>query len=68
MGEGYGVQSILSGSSSLKPASTLNEPPTGPKWSFELYPINWSELRNDRGALWENYIVNECLKQQRHTG
>lgn len=38
------VKIILSGSSSLDLASSFNEPLTGRKWSYELYPLSWGEL------------------------
>ena len=38
------VKVLLSGSSSLNLASSLNEPLTGRKWSFELYALSWSEI------------------------
>ena len=38
------IKVILSGSSSLNLASTLNEPLTGRKWSFELFPLSWNEI------------------------
>ncbi len=38
------VKVILSGSSALNLASTLNEPLTGRKWSFELFPLSWGEI------------------------
>jgi predicted AAA+ superfamily ATPase len=40
----FSVQPILSGSSSLNLASSINEPLTGRKWSYELYPLTWTEL------------------------
>ena len=58
--EGYGVQPILSGSSSLNLASTLNEPLTGRKWSFELFPITWQELTAYSG----NYNALTQLEQR----
>ena len=42
--EALGVQPILSGSSTLDLASSVNEPLTGRKWSYELYPLTWAEL------------------------
>ncbi|MEO0732441.1 MAG: ATP-binding protein [Bacteroidota bacterium] len=38
------VKVIVTGSSSLDLASSINEPLTGRKWSFDLYPISWGEL------------------------
>ena len=37
------VQLILSGSSSFDLSSRLNEPLTGRKWSFNLWPVSWEE-------------------------
>lgn len=42
--EGYDIKVILTGSSSLNLASTLNEPLTGRKWTYALFPITWVEL------------------------
>ncbi len=41
-----GVQVIVSGSSSLEIASKINEPLTGRKWEFRLYPLSWKEVEN----------------------
>lgn len=38
------VKVILLGSSSLDLASSVNEPLTGRKWSYELFPLSWAEL------------------------
>ncbi len=38
------VKVILSGSSSLNLASSVNEPLTGRKWSYELFPLSWGEM------------------------
>lgn len=37
------VQLILSGSSSFDLNNVMSEPLTGRKWTFELFPISWSE-------------------------
>ncbi len=39
-------QIIASGSSALELANKINEPLTGRKWTFHLYPIAFGELRN----------------------
>ena len=46
---GFSVQPILSGSSTLNLTSSINEPLTGRKWSFELYPFTWQELTRHYG-------------------
>lgn len=38
------VKVILSGSSSLNLASSLNEPLTGRKWTYRLFPFSWHEM------------------------
>ena len=44
-------QLLVSGSSSLELANEINEPLTGRKWEYMLYPISWQELEEDRGYL-----------------
>ena len=45
------VQLILSGSSSFELFSEVNEPLTGRKWSFNLWPVSWSEWQNHAGYV-----------------
>lgn len=42
---------LVSGSSSLELLSEINEPLTGRKWEYYLYPISWTELSNNAGHL-----------------
>jgi len=39
------IQLFLSGSSALEIASKINEPLTGRKWEYRLYPLSWSEIQ-----------------------
>ena len=39
------VQLIVTGSSSLDLANSINEPLTGRKWEYYLYPICWGEIK-----------------------
>jgi len=39
-----GIQLLVSGSSSLELANEINEPLTGRKWEYMLYPVSWREL------------------------
>lgn len=39
------VQLFLSGSSALEIASKINEPLTGRKWEYRLYPFSWFEIK-----------------------
>lgn len=43
------VQLFASGSSSFDIANQLNEPLTGRKWEYELYPISWEEFEQHKG-------------------
>jgi len=45
------VQLWISGSSSFTLAHELNEPLTGRKWEYEMYPISWEEFQNHVGFL-----------------
>ncbi len=46
-----GVQLLVSGSSALELANEINEPLTGRKWEFMLYPISWKEFSDYAGYL-----------------
>ncbi|WP_285009766.1 ATP-binding protein [Pedobacter faecalis] len=39
------IQLFISGSSALEIASKINEPLTGRKWEYRLYPLAWRELK-----------------------
>ena len=45
------VQLWISGSSSFDLFNELNEPLTGRKWEYELFPISWEEYENHIGYL-----------------
>ena len=45
------IQLIVSGSSALEISNHTNEPLTGRKWEYLLYPIAWDELENSIGFL-----------------
>ncbi|MGB1316489.1 MAG: ATP-binding protein [Chitinophagales bacterium] len=45
------VQLFLSGSSSLDLNNNINEPLTGRKWEYNLYPISWSEFQEKLGYV-----------------
>ncbi len=45
------VQLLVSGSSALEIANEINEPLTGRKWEYMLYPISWEELADYVGFL-----------------
>jgi len=57
-----GVQLFSSGSSSFDLANKLNEPLTGRKWEYRLYPISWEEFENTHGYLHgEQQLENRLL-------
>jgi len=45
------VQLFVSGSTSFELANEINEPLTGRKWEYILYPISWNELENNFGFV-----------------
>ncbi|GAA3627828.1 ATP-binding protein [Flavivirga jejuensis] len=56
------VQLFVSGSSSFDLSSALNEPLTGRKWEYELYPISWEEFEDKHGFLVaEQQLENRLL-------
>lgn len=56
------VQLILSGSSALEPNNQLNEPLTGRKWEYQLFPVSIGELQQSVGFLaTEQQIENRII-------
>jgi len=56
------VQLLVSGSSSFDLGNALNEPLTGRKWEYELFPISWEEYENKIGFIKsEQQIENRLL-------
>ncbi len=56
------VQLIVSGSSSFHLGNKLNEPLTGRKWEYELFPISWEEYEEEIGYLKsEQQLENRLL-------
>ena len=45
------VQLLVSGSSAFEIKNLTNEPLTGRKWQYHLYPISWEEFENHIGFL-----------------
>lgn len=45
------IQLFASGSSSFDLANQLNEPLTGRKWEYRLFPISWEEFEQHHGYL-----------------
>jgi predicted AAA+ superfamily ATPase len=56
------VQLFVSGSSSFDLGNALNEPLTGRKWEYELFPISWEEYENNIGFIKsEQQLENRLL-------
>lgn len=56
------VQLIASGSSSFDLSNKINEPLTGRKWEYKLFPISWEEYENHHGYLYaEQQLENRLL-------
>ncbi len=57
-----GVQLFVSGSSSFDLGNALNEPLTGRKWEYELFPISWEEYEKKIGYVKsEQQIENRLI-------
>ena len=56
------VQILVSGSSSFDLSNTLNEPLTGRKWEYRLFPISFQEYEGKHGRLFtEQQLENRLL-------
>lgn len=55
------IQIIATGSSSFDLANRLNEPLTGRKWAYHLYPISFAEMVVEHGWLEEKRLLNYRL-------
>lgn len=56
-----GVKVYASGSSSFELANKINEPLTGRKWEYILFPISFSEMVNHHGLLEEERLLDHRL-------
>jgi hypothetical protein len=56
-----GVQIIASGSSSFELTNKINEPLTGRKYEFFLYPVSFSEMKSNSGLLEEERLLEHRL-------
>src|SRR6056297_1226908 len=55
------VQLFASGSSSFDLSNKINEPLTGRKWEYKLYPISWEEFENHHGYLYAEQQLEDRL-------
>lgn len=51
------VQLVVTGSSAFELANKLNEPLTGRKWEYKLYPISFGEMVQHHGLLEERRLL-----------
>lgn len=55
------VQLFVSGSSSFDLGNKLNEPLTGRKWEYELFPISWEEFEKKEGFIKAEQAIENRL-------
>jgi len=55
------IQLIATGSSSFELSNNINEPLTGRKYEYKLYPISFPELVNNTNLLTELKMLNHRL-------
>lgn len=55
------VKVIATGSFSFELANHINEPLTGRKWEFHIYPLSFGEMVNHHGLLDERRLLNHRL-------
>jgi predicted AAA+ superfamily ATPase len=55
------VQLVATGSSSFELASKINEPLTGRKWQYQMFPLSFAEMANHHGLLQEKMLLNHRL-------
>ena len=56
------IQLFASGSSSFDLSNEVNEPLTGRKWEYKLFPVSWEEYENHHGYLFaEQNLENRLL-------
>lgn len=56
-----GVQLIASGSSAFELANKLNEPLTGRKWEYRMFPLSFKEMVDHHGFMEENRLLPHRL-------
>ncbi len=55
------IQLIATGSSSFDLANKINEPLTGRKWEYKLYPLSFSEMVEHHGIIEEKRLIPHRL-------
>jgi len=55
------VKVIATGSSAFELTNKINEPLTGRKWEFFLYPVSFAEMADHHGLMEENRLLHKRL-------
>jgi len=55
------VKVIATGSSAFELANHINEPLTGRKWEYNLFPFSFGEMIEEHGLLTEKRLLNQRL-------
>jgi predicted AAA+ superfamily ATPase len=55
------IQLVATGSSSFELANKINEPLTGRKWQYQMFPLSFAEMVNHHGLLQEKMLLNHRL-------
>ena len=55
------IQLVATGSSSFELANKLNEPLTGRKWQYTMYPLSFGEMVSHQGLITERRSLNHRL-------
>jgi len=55
------VKVLATGSSAFELANRINEPLTGRKWEFYLYPLSWREMVRHHGLIEERRLLQHRL-------
>lgn len=56
-----GVKVIATGSSAFELANKINEPLTGRKWEYQLYPLSYAEMVQHHGEIDEKRLLEQRL-------
>jgi predicted AAA+ superfamily ATPase len=55
------IQVVVTGSSSFELANHVNEPLTGRKWEYRMFPLSFAEMAAQNGFIEEQRLLNERL-------
>lgn len=55
------VSLLVSGSSALELGDSINEPLTGRKWQYQIFPLSFAEMQDHHGYAREDSLLEERL-------